>query len=194
MPPHQPHLSHVIGFDDFPFRPDDRPRGDVSVVGTVYAGLRLEGVLRGSVRRDGANATRNLARLIQESKFSTRVQVVLLQGIALGGFNVVDIHGLHAALGVPVLVVARREPNLRSIQDALLTRVPGGARKWALIQEAGPMEPVAGVWVQRAGGLTLDEAGALIERLAVNGTVPEPLRVAHLIAGAMATGQSRGRT
>jgi len=149
--------------------------------------------LRGQIRKDGANATRNLMRLIEESKFATRIQVVLLQGIALGGFNVVDIHGLNAALGVPVLVIARRAPHMESVESALLHHVPGGARKWRLIQRAGPMEPVSGVWVQRAG-LSREDATALIARLAIHGAIPEPLRVAHLIAGAMATGQSRGRT
>jgi len=187
-----PTLSHVIGFDDFPFR-HEAARRDIPIVGTVYAGLRLEGVLRGQIRKDGANATRNLTRLILESKFASRVQVVMLQGIALGGFNVVDIHGLNAALGVPVLVIARRAPNMETVEAALRDHVPGGARKWALVRRAGPMEPISGVWVQRAG-LSLEEAGTLVERLAIHGSSPEPLRVAHLIAGAMATGQSRGRT
>ena len=47
-------FSNVVGFDDAPFRRDHR--GDVAVVGTVYAGLRLDGILLGKVRRDGANA------------------------------------------------------------------------------------------------------------------------------------------
>lgn len=51
---------------------------------------------------------------------------------------------------------------------------------------------MAGVYVQRVG-LTLDETERVIERLVVNGNVPEPLRTAHLIAGAIVTGQSRGR-
>jgi endonuclease V-like protein UPF0215 family len=29
--------------------------------------------------------------------------------------------------------------------------------------------------------------------LSINGAIPEPLRVAHLIAGGVTTGQSRGR-
>lgn len=107
--------------------------------------------------------------------------------------RVVDIWRLHERLGVPVLVVARRQPDLARIEAALTGSVPGGARKWALIQKAGPVEPRAGVWVQRAG-VTPEEAEALIRRLAVHGSIPEPLRVAHLIAGAMATGFSRGRT
>jgi endonuclease V-like protein UPF0215 family len=183
-------FSHVVGFDDAPF-PRDR-RGDVPVVGTVFAGLRLEGVLCGRVRRDGANAARELARLVSTSKFARQLQVVLLQGIALAGFNVVDLRELHARLGIPVLVVVRRAPRLDRVRRALLARVPAGARKWSLIEQLGPPEPLAGVFVQRVG-IGAADAARVIQRLAVHSRVPEPLRAAHLIAGALVTGQSRGR-
>src|ERR1700675_4544149 len=56
------HYSHVIGVDDAPFAREHR--GDVRVVGTAYAGIRLEGVLSARVRRDGANAAKVLAAMI----------------------------------------------------------------------------------------------------------------------------------
>jgi endonuclease V-like protein UPF0215 family len=182
--------AHVVGVDDAPFAREHG--GNVPVVATVFSRLRLDGVLVGRVRRDGADATRALAALIGGSRFAAHLQAVLLQGIALAGFNVIDLAGLHAALGLPVLVVARHRPDLASIERALRLHVPGGARKWRLIERAGPMEPVAGVFVQRAG-LSLSDARALVGRLAISGRIPEPLRVAHLIAGALATGASRGR-
>lgn len=37
-----------------------------------------------------------------------QLHAVLLQGMALAGFNVIDLDGLHEALEIPVLVVARR--------------------------------------------------------------------------------------
>ncbi|MEJ2687628.1 MAG: DUF99 family protein, partial [Gammaproteobacteria bacterium] len=104
----------------------------------------------------------------------------------------IDLQALHASLGVPVVAVARRRPDLEAIRCALLSRVPGGARKWALIEKAGPMEAAAGVYVQRAG-ISLSATETLVRRLAVNSALPEPLRSAHLIAGALATGQSRHR-
>ncbi|UCC49631.1 MAG: DUF99 family protein [Gemmatimonadota bacterium] len=183
-------FSHVVGFDDGSF--DKYGQATVPVVGAVFSGLRLEGVLCGRVRTDGANATRVLTEMVASSKFAAQLQLVLLQGIALGGFNVIDLHGLHESLGLPVMVVARRQPRLDRIRRALLTRVPGGVRKWALIEKLGPMEPVAGVYVQRVG-LTREEAERVIRRLAVNANIPEPLRTAHLIAGGIARGQSRGR-
>jgi endonuclease V-like protein UPF0215 family len=183
-------LSHVVGFDDAPFA--RAHRGDVLVVGAVYAGARLEGVLAGRVRRDGANATRVIADLVRRSRFRAHLQLVLLQGIAFAGFNVVDLRALHDALGIPVLVVGRKRPNLARIRAALLNHVPGGARKWRLIEQAGPMEAVRGLYVQRAG-LTLAEARDLLAATTLHGKLPEPLRLAHLIAGGIVTGKSRGR-
>lgn len=183
-------LSHVAAFDDAPF--ERSHRGDVLLVGTVYSGPRLVGVLSGKVRRDGVNSTRVIAALVRGSRFWPQIHAVLLQGIAVAGFNVVDIQALNRELGRPVLVVSRRRPDFAAIRRALLDHVPGGRRKWKLIEKAGPPEPLAGVHVQRAG-LTVAEAQALIRLFATNGAVPEPLRAAHLIAGGIVRGESRGR-
>lgn len=161
-------------------------------MGIAFAGARLDGVISSRVRRDGANATRALAAMVRGSQFFAHLHAVLMQGIALAGFNVVDIHALAAELGKPVLVVARRAPDLAAIESALRTRVPGGAAKWRLIQRAGLMEPCGPVFVQRAG-LDLAEARALLELHTPHGNIPEPLRVAHLVAGGVTTGKSRGR-
>ena len=144
------------------------------------------------MRRDGVNATRTLIRLVTGSRFSGHVQVVLLQGIALAGFNVIDLQGLHNAVGLPVIAVARKQPDFNGIRDALLKRVPGGARKWSLIQRLGPMERAGEVFVQRTG-ISLESVDQLIRRLAVNSTLPEPLRTAHLIAGGITLGESKHR-
>lgn len=183
-------FSHVIGFDDAPF--DRGHRGDVLVVGAVYAGPRLEGVLSAKVRRDGVNATRVLARLVQGSRFYPHLQLVVLQGIAFAGFNVVDLLALHHLLGVPVMTVVRRKPDFDKIRSALLEHVPGGRRKWKLIEKAGPVEPVGRVFVQRAG-LPLAQAETALRPLCITADIPEPLRTAHLIAGGIARGESRHR-
>jgi len=144
------------------------------------------------VRRDGANAAQVLTGLVRGSRFYPQLHAVLLQGIAVAGFNVVDLDGLQDALGIPVLVIARRCPDLNAIRRALLDRVPGGARKWRLIERAGPMESLAGLFVQRRGPSPSD-AEMLINRFGINGRIPEPLRCAHLIAAGIALGQSTHR-
>jgi uncharacterized protein len=183
-------ITNVVGFDDAPFV--HAHRGDVRLVGAVCARTRLDGVLSGTVRRDGANATDRMIALVSGGKFADHVRAVLLGGIAVAGFNVVDIHRLSAELDVPVVVVVRRRPRLELVRAALFDRTPGPARKWKLIQRAGPLEPIGPLWVQRVG-LTLPEATALLRATTLHGNLPEPLRLAHLIAGGVTTGISRGR-
>ena len=183
-------FSHVIGFDDAPFSRNHR--GDVLVVGTVFSGLRLEGILSGKVRRDGTNSTYTLIQMVGKSRFAPQVQLILLQGIAFAGFNVIDIQRLQAKLRVPVVAVSRRQPDLNAIRQALLNKVPGGKRKWALIERLGTMERANSVYVQHVG-IALTEVKELIQRLAVNSALPEPLRMAHLIAGGITLGESKHR-
>ncbi len=186
---HSRKFSNMVGFDDAPF--DRRFRGPVTVVGAVFADLRLDGVLTGVIEKDGSDATGKLAALVLESKFADHIRLIMLQGIALGGFNVVDVAHLHDRTGLPVLVVSRVWPDMAAIKKALLADIPGGRRKWSIIETLGDMEPVNGIYVQRAG-LSRAEAEAVISRFSINSRIPEPVRVAHLIAGALATGQSRG--
>ena len=202
---------NVIGFDDGPFCHGHR--GRVLLVGAVCAGTRLDGIVSGHVGRDGADATRRMIALVRESQFRDHVRAVLLQGIAVGGFNVVDVHELSSLLAVPVLVVMRRPPDFGAIERALFSsdpprrpRVRGASRKWRLIQGAGLVEKLeigssraSGLgnkphclWVQRVG-LSREAARRLVASTTLHGHVPEPLRLAHLVAGGIVAGRSRGR-
>jgi len=182
-------LSNVAGIDDAPFAHSFR--GDVPIVAAVCARTRLDGVLIDRVRRDGVNATERIALMLRRSAFYAHLQAVLLQGIAVAGFNVIDIVALSTALELPVMAVVRRQPNRRVIQNALIGRIPGGARKWRLIERAGVPEALAGLYVQRAG-LDQEQALVLLRATTLHGKLPEPLRLAHIIAGAIGTGHSRG--
>lgn len=183
-------LSNTIGFDDAPF--PRGYRGPVKVVGAVFADRRFDGVLLGKVEKDGSDAAEVLAALIAGSRFHEHIHLVLLQGVALGGFNVVDAFTLSEGVERPVLIVARRRPDLDAIQRALHGGIPGGRDKWRIIERLGAMEACGGIYVQRVG-LTLEQAGTVVDRLALHSQIPEPLRVAHLIAGAIGRGASRGR-
>jgi endonuclease V-like protein UPF0215 family len=180
----------VVGFDDAPFPPGHR--GDVLVVGAVYSGDRLDGILSCRVRRDGANATARLADCVAQARFYSQLHAVLLQGIAFAGFNVVDIRTLSAMLARPVLVACRRRPDRALIRTTLLRHVRGGERKWRAMERAGEPAALGGLFVQFAG-TEAGDALAVLRRHARHGKLPEPLRTAHLIAGGVTSGQSSGR-
>ena len=50
-----------------------------------------------------------------------------------------------------------------------------------------------GFTCQGTAGLDAAAAAALLRATTLHGNVPEPLRLAHLIAGGVTTGASRGR-
>lgn len=180
-------IANVIGFDDAPFvRTDER----APILGVVYARDRLDGVLVGDVARDGDDATEGVASLIEASRFDAHIAGVLLQGIAFGGFNVVDAPALASRLRRPVIVVARRAPDLARMHAAL-TNVPNAEAKRARLDAAGPMRAMAGAFVQVFG--TDDETAAATLALHIrHGAFPEPLRVAHLLGAAFVRGHSHG--
>jgi endonuclease V-like protein UPF0215 family len=157
----------------------------------VFASLRLDGVLIGKIRQDGVNATGQIIRMVGESKFNEHINLIMLDGIAFGGFNVGDALRLQRELARPGRVVTRRKPDMDAIKRAL-EPLPSGARKWRLIQQLGPMEPCGACWVQRVG-LSREEAEEVIDFFSIYGKLPEPIRIAHLIAGAVGCGISKGR-
>jgi endonuclease V-like protein UPF0215 family len=183
-------FSNVIGFDDAPFPRDHK--GSVKIVGAVFADRRMDGVLVGEIEKDGHDATDQLAKLIENSKFYQHARLIMLQGITMGGFNVVDVFDLHQRLNRPILVIARRAPDLGAIRSALEQHLPGGREKWGMIEAAGAMEPAGEVFIQRVG-LPLAQAIETVDQWSIHSRIPEPLRCAHLIAGALVTGQSRKR-
>jgi len=183
-------FAHQIGFDDAPFTKEHR--GDVLLVATVYCRHRIEAVLSGKIRRDGRNASDAICRIVTGSRFYSHSQLILLQGIAFAGFNVVDIQQVLDETGLPVLVVCRKNPNMEKIRQALIQHVPGGARKWKIIERTGPMQPAGNVFVQRAG-ISLEDSRKVLKESCINSDLPDPLRTAHLIAGGIISGESKHR-
>lgn len=178
---------HCLGIDDGPF--ERKRHRDVLVVGAVYRGGDVfDGLLTTRVRQDGWNATDRLVAMILGSKFREQLHYVLLDGIALGGFNVVDLDRLHAATGLKLVVVMRRLPDLPGMERAL-AHLPRAEERLARIRRAGPIEPVGRLYCQLRG-LDRAEAEDLVVLTATRSHLPEPLRAAHLIAAGLVTGQS----
>ena len=179
----------VLGIDDGPF--DKFNDKEVIVVGTVYrGGSFIDGVISTKVRVDGDNSTEKLVEMINKCKFKPQLQVILLDGIAVGGFNVVDVNDLNKKTGIPVIVVMRDYPDFKKIEKAS-TKL-NHAEKIKLLKKAGKVYQLGEIFVQ-AIGLTLKQAEEIIDITCTHSLLPEPLRVAHLIAGGVVDGESRGR-
>jgi endonuclease V-like protein UPF0215 family len=175
----------VLGVDDGQFIPHSKSR--VLVVGVVFrAGHWIEGVMSTVVEVDGLDANPNLANMIKVSPHCKQLRVILLNGVTLGGFNVVDIKKLNAETGLPVIAVTTRKPNLANVHSAL-KNLANSEQRWNAILNAGEIFHVItrggkqGVYVEIAG-LSKEAAAEILRLTSTRSKVPEPLRVAHIMA------------
>jgi hypothetical protein len=179
-------VIRVIGFDDAPFLRNSGER--VAIAGVVCAGTRFEGMVWGQVEPDGWDATDVISGLLLGRKFLPQLHILLLDGIAFGGFNVIDLPKLSEQLQLPCVAVMRRMPKLTAVHEAI-NRLPQPERRLQLLQQAGTIHAYPPFFFQVSGAcpqVTL----SVLERLTDCGKVPEALRLAHLIGAAVIKGES----
>lgn len=173
----------MLGVDDGRFTP--HTQGNVIVVGVVFrGGSSVDGVMHTEIAIDGLDATEKLIEMINASPHRRQLRLVMLNGVTFAGFNLVDIQKLHAATGLPVVALTQEKPDLEAIYQAL-KHLPDTEERWRIVQNAGALFEVTNRGVKlyvELAGLTLDEAKTVLELTSTRGSLPEPLRVAHLIA------------
>ena len=169
----------ILAIDDGPLVSDK-----IMLIGTIFRGAEwLECVLRTEITRDGFDATERIVELAKKTKHYDQIRVIVLDGITYAGFNVVDIHTLYEQTNLPVIVVMQSLPDFEQIQIAL-QNLEHPRERWNLIQRAGEVFEVAGkdsTYIQLCG-IDLSSARELIHLTSIHSHIPEPLRVAHLIA------------
>jgi len=179
----------VIGIDDSPF--NKFKKGKVLVVGTIFrGGSFLDGVLSTKVNIDGNDSTKKIIDMINKCKFKPQLQCIFLDGIAVGGFNVIDVKELNKKTTLPVIVIIRRNPNIEKIKKTLVKI--GKKNKIKLIEKAGSVVPVGKIYIQLTG-LSVVKAKEILKIVCTRSLIPEPIRIAHLIASGITSGESRGK-
>jgi endonuclease V-like protein UPF0215 family len=181
---------HLIGIDDGPFEKDTDPV--TPIVGVVMEGSDLvEGVAITSFPIDGAGVTDFLAEWIQGLRFRPGLQGIVLGGITIAGLAVIDVERLSEALDLPVLVLNRKDPRNHRLASALGSA--GLADRLEVVDRTPPSLALRCGLYLACAGTTPEEAVALIDATRRKGEMPEPFRLAHLIASAVVRGESRGR-
>jgi len=183
----------VLGIDDSPFIFSD---SESLVIGAlVRLPGYLEAVMKTEVQIDGSDATDRLARMISASRYKEQVKAVMIDGIALAGFNVVDIEALHKSTEIPVITVTRDRPDMDEIRSALRKHFDDWEERFELLSRVRLKKMTTAHNPLYASGVGLDweDVSQLVKSSTVRGVLPEPVRIAHLISAAMVRGESRGR-
>jgi endonuclease V-like protein UPF0215 family len=181
---------HLIGIDDGPFEKDADPL--TPIVGVVMEGADLvEGIAVTSFPIDGVGVTDFLVEWIEGLRFRPGLQGIVLGGITIAGLAVVDVERLSQALELPVMVLNRKDPREHRLAVALESA--GLAERLEVVDRTPPSFPVSNGLYLACAGASPEQGARLIDASRRKGEMPEPLRLAHLIASALVRGQSRGR-
>jgi endonuclease V-like protein UPF0215 family len=181
---------HLLGLDDGPVSKGS-PDGVVLVAVVMEGADLVEGVAITRFPVDGPDATSFLADWIGGLRFRPALQGILLGGITIAGLGVIDLAELARRTDVPVISVNRRDPRDHQLERAL--RAAGLEERLSIVERSPrAVRPGTRVYLSCAG-TSPEEAAQLLRSCTRKSDLPEPLRVAHLIARAVTTGQSRGR-
>jgi len=183
----------ILAFDDGPF--EFGTRGKDVLIGTIFrGGLFLDGVLKTDIEIDGDDAEKKIIDLVNRTKHKDQLRVIMLDGITFAGLNIVNIKKIFESTHLPVIVINRKMPDFEKFLGAL--RRSGNKRGLECVEAAGPVYKFEidkkCIYFQFAG-CDKDVAERVIKISTTHAAIPEPLRIAHLIATAIVRGESIGR-
>lgn len=168
-----------------------KSRKKALLIGIVLRDNYIEGLLSSKVQADGTDSTRRIIRMIEDSHFGNQVRILILNGIALAGLNVVNPKTIERRLKLRIVLVNRRKQNANKLIKALRTfsriNKTDVTERVKIVKEYAKTRPlyVRGLFIQSS-----------LEPYYVrkfSNKAFEAIRVAHIIARGIASGESKGR-
>ena len=177
--------TSCIGIDDGPFLPRRLGGSTAPIVVAQLNGPHLVKAKIGRIIVDGLDATSTASRLVSSLRF--RESPILLAGATFAGFNIINPKVLQRRFRTPTIVVIGSRPNNRAVKRALVRHFPDWKRRWRILSSLGPLRQVRtsrneGPIFYEAFGCEDNEARKILKQWAYVSRVPEPLRVAGLVA------------
>jgi len=182
----------IVAWDDGPF--EFKSKGKDILVGVIFRGGQfIDGLLKTEIEIDGLDATEKIIEKILKTRHKD-LRIIMLDGITFAGFNTVDIKEIYEKTKLPVIVVNRKKPDLQKFKS-VLKQMPDSEKRLKCVENAGPI-----CWVNiknkricfQCYGMKKEDASKVIKETSTMSLIPEPLRVAHLIATGFVLGESVG--
>jgi hypothetical protein len=171
----------VVGVEDGSFQKGLTRNALLAAV--LFRGLKIENVKITEITVDGLDATKKLAEILSEWEFTA----VLLAGISFAGFNIIDPAAIHEKFKKPIIIVTRTKPDNKAVHRALQKHFKDWRIRWKVFEKLGSFHKMTvladapQIYVETIG-VDAKWAYDLIQALSVCCRVPEPIRVARLIA------------
>ncbi|MEM2099468.1 MAG: DUF99 family protein [Candidatus Bathyarchaeia archaeon] len=171
----------VVGVEDGRFKKGITRKA--KLVAVLLLGTKIEDARATNITVDGMDATEGLLKMIKGWSFGA----VLLSGVSFAGFNIIDPTVIHESYGKPVVVVSRTKPDNAAVKRALIRHFKDWKMRWSIFEKLGKVyeikvvEDAEPVYIEVIGE-TFAWACTLMRAFSFCGRMPEPLRVARLIA------------
>jgi endonuclease V-like protein UPF0215 family len=151
--------------------------------------LVVDGVSYGRTSVGGDDATSSIAALFRKFRRND-INLLMVSGAILSLYNVVDVDALHGKVKVPVVCLTYKETA--GIEDSIRRHFPETAEtKLIAYRRLGPRRRLklkTGRQIYaRVAGTDLSEARKILDIFTLQGSIPEPVRVARLLARAAQT-------
>jgi len=154
------------------------------IIGVLTSGTFINRVIASAIDVDGLDVTSRIIEMGE--KVGRSMKVILLHGLPYGGFNIVDVTRLYNVFERPVITVINVKPDPIAVEAALKLHFQDWEHRMFLIKHAGPpirLELPTGFTLYfEVAGMQPEAAGGLIRNTTFFGKVPEPLRIAKIIA------------
>lgn len=174
----------LMGVEDGSFQADDRSTLQLSLLCCIeMCSGRVEAVKLTRVEVDGFDATERLLELLE----GVDVDAIILGGITFAGFNMVDPAAVNSATGVPVIVYSGKKPDNEEMLRALRRHFPDWERRWRVVEGLGeihsmmPRKYEPPIYFEVLGA-SPEWAEEVLRNAAIISRIPEPVRVAGLVA------------
>jgi endonuclease V-like protein UPF0215 family len=148
--------------------------------------LVIDGVALGKTEVGGNDATKSIASLFR--KFGRNdINLIMVSGAILSLYNIVDVDALSEKTKLPVVCLTYKETT--GIEGSIMRHFPDTAEtKLEAYRKLGKRTGVRlrtgkRVFV-RTSRLESDEVKSVLDSYTLQGSIPEPVRVAKLIARA----------
>ena len=175
----------VVGVEDGGFFRVPLRRGvqKALLICVLFRGTGIDGLRVDKITVDGLDASDKLIGLLHGLSFDA----VMLAGVSFAGFNLIDPTSVFETFHKPIVVISRTRPNNLAVKNALCQHFNDWQVRWSVFEKLGPIHEVISmpqeppIYVEVIGA-DLSWANALIRASTAFCRIPEPIRVARLIA------------
>ena len=178
----------AIGIDDGPF--EKGKDAFSTMVGVLMrADFLIESVSMERISVDGTDSTDRIIKMV-ENNFKGNAAVIMTYGVTFGGFNVADLFKVNLETGIPVISITRKKPDMGSIVSAIVNTQQDVDYKLEImnsyhIQEL-TLENRSSIFINPIG-IDVKSSSSIIRKLTRTGNIPEPIRIANIVASALKT-------